>query len=262
MDALRRPRIGWCGPIQNALNLKIAGLDYIEAQLVPMRLENDSSYAEAKARVTDSPLPIEAMSYLFPHEFRLFGEGSDETRNRKYFDKVVTLLDLAQAQVVVLGSGWTRNIPKGWSLEQTEQAFLETLQWCADALNGSCSSLVIEPLNRKESNLINNVNDAVRLVKTLNHPKISGLADFYHMDEEREPLETIKTNGPWLGHIHLADTHRLNPGTGSYDYSTFFRYLKAINYSGKLSAECGIQGDPIDAMRFSLDFLNNVWTHA
>jgi hypothetical protein len=34
------------------------------------------------------------------------------------------------------------------------------------------------------------------------------------LDEESEPLETLRENGTWLGHIHLADAKRLDPGTG------------------------------------------------
>ena len=256
------PRLGWCGPIQKAGGIQAAGLDYIEAQLVPMQLENDVSFAEAKARVADAPLPVEAMSYLFPHDFRLYGAGADDARNRAYFDRAVAVLDQAKAQVVVLGSGWARNVPPGWTQDQTEQAFLQALEWCAKALEGSTAMLVIEPLNRKESNLVNSVADGARLAQRLNHPKVRGLADFYHMDEENEPLETLRTHGPWLGHIHLADTQRLNPGTGQYDYATFFGHLKAVGYRGRLSAECGVQGDPIEAMRHSAQFLRQMWSNA
>lgn len=259
MTSTNTPRFGWCGPIQNATNIKAAGLDYMEAQLVPMHLENDSCFAEAKASVADAPSPVEAMSYLFPHDFRLYGEGANDARNRAYFDRVVAVLDRAKAEVVVLGSGWARNKPSGWTQDQTEQAFLETLHWCAEALENSTAMLVIEPLNRKESNFINSVSDGVRLAQMLNHPKVRTLADFYHMDEENEPLETLMANGPWLGHIHLADTQRLNPGTGHYDYPAFFGHLKAAGYSGRLSAECGMQGEPMAAMHHSAKFLRQAW---
>jgi len=262
MTAIKTPRMGWCGPIQNAADIQAAGLDYIEAQLVPMRLEDDACFAEAKARVADAPLPVEAMSYLLPHDVRLYGEGADTARNRAYFDRVVQVLDRAQAQVVVLGSGWSRNTPPGWTQAQTEQAFLEVLQWCAKALEGSTAMLVIEPLNRKESNFINSVSEGVRLAQMLNHPKVCGLADFYHMDEEDEPLQTLAANGHWLGHVHLADTQRLNPGTGQYDYAVFFGHLKASGYNGRLSAECGVQGDPVEAMRRSAAYLRQVWAQA
>src|ERR1700747_3141828 len=99
------PLFGWCGPLQNAVLMKEAGLDYIEAQLVPMKLEDDALFANAKARIKELPLPALAFSYLFPHDARIVGPEKDERRNRAYFDRVVELLTLARARIVVLGSG-------------------------------------------------------------------------------------------------------------------------------------------------------------
>jgi sugar phosphate isomerase/epimerase len=256
------PMFGWCGSPDNAGLMKAAGLDYIEVQLVPLKLEDDKSFENAKSTMRDLPLPALACSYLFPHDARVVGPETDDRRNRAYFDRVVQVLNTARAKVVVFGSGWTRNIPEGWTQQQTEAEFMKTLSWCADALMGSGITLVIEPLNRQESNLVNSVADGVRLAKMLNRPEVRGLADFYHMDEEGEPPDTLRENCAWLGHIHLADTKRLNPGTGSYDYPTFFGHLKACGYPGLLSAECGVLGSPQDAMRFSADFLREAWRNA
>ena len=256
------PPIGWCGPLDRAADMHAAGLDYIEAQLVPMALEDNAAFASAKARIRELPLPALAMSYLFPHDVRIVGPEADETRNRAYFDRVVDVLALAKSRVVVLGSGWTRNIPEGWTQAQAEEAFLKTLASCADALKGVGTTLVIEPLNRKESNLVNSVADGVRLAKLLNRPEVRGLADFYHMDEEHEALETLFDNGAWLAHIHLADTGRLNPGTGQYDYPNFFRNLQRSGYRGLLSAECGCVGEPVAAMQLSMAFIEQAWAKA
>ena len=256
------PKFGWCGPPANAPMMKQAGLDYIEVQLVPLKLEDDAAFSAAQATIRDLPLPALAFSYLFPHDARIVGPNTDERRNRAYFDRVVTLLKLAKARVVVLGSGWSRNIPEGWTQAQAEAEFIKTLSWCADALHGTGTTLVIEPLNRKESNLVNSVADGVRLAKALDRSEVLGLADFYHMDEEAEPLDTLRANCEWLGHIHLADAGRLNPGTGSYDYPAFFGHLKACGYRGLLSAECSITGDPVAAMQFSAEFLRRAWREA
>ncbi|GAB5097674.1 sugar phosphate isomerase/epimerase family protein [Caballeronia sp. HLA56] len=256
------PQFGWCGPLQNAALMKEAGLDYIEAQLVPMKLEDDAAFGDAKARIGDLPLPALAFSYLFPHDARIVGPEKDERRNRAYFDRVAEVLTLARARVVVLGSGWTRNIPEGWTQAQAEDEFLTTLAWCADALRGSGATLVIEPLNRRESNLVNSVADGARLAKALNRSEVRGLADFYHMDEEAEPLDAVREHCAWLAHIHLADTGRLNPGTGSYDYPAFFGHLKMSGYQGLLSAECGFKGEPLASMRESAAFLRAAWNAA
>ena len=60
------PPIGWCGPLNRAADMHQAGLDYIEAQLVPMNLENDAAFEEAKARVRELPLPALAAPHLKP----------------------------------------------------------------------------------------------------------------------------------------------------------------------------------------------------
>lgn len=256
------PQLGWCGQLHHAPLMHQAGLDYIEAQLVPLSIEDDALFARAKSLVEDLPLPALAFSYLFPHDVRLVGPEKDEARSRTYFDRVVQLLALAKARIVVLGSGWTRNIPEGWTQSEAESEFLSVLDWYADALKGSGTTLVIEPLNRKESTLVNSVADAARLAKALNRPEVRALADFYHMDEEAEPLGQVREHVWSLAHIHLADTGRLNPGTGAYDYLTFFNHLKTSGYQGLLSSECGIKGDPVTSMRESAAFLRRAWADA
>ena len=98
----------------------------------------------------------------------------------------------------------------------------------------------------------------MRFAQRINRPEIRVLADFYHMDEEQEPLDTLKVNGDWLAHIHLADTGRKNPGTGMYDYDTFFGFLKDGGYKGMISAECSVEQPEAD-MRHSLKFLKRYW---
>jgi sugar phosphate isomerase/epimerase len=256
------PQFGWCGQLHQASQMQQAGLDYIEAQLVPLGIEDDAAFADAQSRIKDLPLPALAFSYLFPHDFRLVGPDKDDARNRAYFDRAVELLALAKASVVVLGSGWTRNIPEGRTRNETEDEFLSVLDWCADALRDSGTTLVIEPLNRKESNLVNSVADAARLAASLNRAEVRALADFYHMDEEAEPLSEVREHAAWLAHVHLADTGRLNPGTGTYDYPKFFGHLKSAGYRGMLSSECGIKGQPVVSMRESTEFLRRAWADA
>lgn len=262
MGSTDTPAFGWCGTIEQAASFQAAGLDYAELQLVPMNLEDASALREAKRRLRDVALPVRAFSYLFPRDVRVVGPSADVQRNRRYFDRVVEVMAESRPDIVVFGSGWTRDCPPGWTLLQTEDAFLETLAWCADALAGSGTTLVIEPLNRKESNFINSVADGARVARRLNRPEVRSLADFYHMDEEGEPLDALVGVADCLAHVHVADSGRFNPGTGRYDYPTFFANLVAIGYRGLISAECAISGEPVAAMRDSVSFLRETWRAA
>ena len=256
------PQIGWCGTPDKAADMHAAGLDYIELQLVPLKLEDDAAFTAAKSLVRQLPLPAPVMSYLFPHDLRLVGPEVHESRARAYIDRVAELMSIAGAKHVVYGSGWTRNVPEGFDRTQAEDQFLHALDWCAKTLASIGATLVIEPLNRKESNQCNHVADGVQFARRTGLTNVKGLADFYHVDEEQESLTTLGEFGSELAHVHLADTGRMNPGTGSYDYPHFFGQLKGAGYRGRLSGECGIKGDPVTGMRMSAEFLRKAWAHA
>ncbi len=252
-------QIGWCGAIGDAPLMKQVGLDFVEIPLAPLGLEDKATFAAAKRAVLDCALPTCAFNVCFPLDMRVVGPETDDRRARNYLSRAAELLAQARAKVVVLGSGWARNVPDHWDRSRAEAQFLQTLSWCADALAGSGVTLVIEPLNRKESNLVNSVEEGVRFARAINRPEIRVLADFYRMDEEQEPLKTLKTNGDWLTHIHLADTGRRNPGAGNYDYAAFFGLLKDVGYQGMISAECSVRHPEAD-MKHSLAFLKRCWT--
>lgn len=256
------PAIGWCAPLERAADLAAAGLDYHELQLVPLKLEDDAAFAAAKARVRDLPLPVPVMSYLFPHDLRLVGDVVHEARARAYFDRVVEVMAAAGTKLVVYGSGWTRNVPEGFDAQRAEDQFVHALRWCADALAGIGGTLVIEPLNRKESNQCNGVADGARLARASGKANVGSLADFYHVDEEGESFEVLREVGAALVHVHLADTGRLNPGSGAYDYAGFFGALAGAGYAGRLSGECGFKGEPVASMRDSAAFLRRAWQRA
>jgi sugar phosphate isomerase/epimerase len=135
---------------------------------------------------------------------------------------------------------------------------LRAYSWAADAFEETGVVIGIEAQNRKEANIITSLDEAVHYAQAVNRPQIKVMADFYHMDEENEPLEKLSEFSDWIVHIQLADTGRQNPGTGSYDYETFFRHLKESHYGGHISVEL-MHEIPESEMRRSLKFLRNYW---
>jgi sugar phosphate isomerase/epimerase len=251
-------KIGWCGGLADAGVMQQAGLDFIELPLSLLGLENEQTLAAAKRSLHELPLPALAFNTLFPRDLRVVGPEVDEARVRRYLGRGAEVMSTAGARVVVYGSGWARNAPQGCDRKRTEAQFLQSLHWCAEALAGSGVTLVIEPLNRRESDLVNSVAEGVRFAQALNRPEVRVLADFYHMDEEHEPLDALQTHIDWLAHIHLADSGRRNPGTGTYDYAAFFGFLKDSGYQGMLSVECVERRDE-PVLRHSLEFLKQHW---
>ena len=98
--------------------------------------------------------------------------------------------------------------------------------------------LAIEPLNRFESDLVNNTSDALRLVEDINHPAARIMVDGFHMSiEEKNLEEAIKTAGDKLIHVQTSENYRGTPGTGQTDWESFRRGLEAVGYEGIVTIE-------------------------
>jgi sugar phosphate isomerase/epimerase len=167
------------------------------------------------------------------------GESVDLGRINHYLQTALARVKQIGADTIVFGSGGARTIPEGFSREEAEEQIFTFLDLAADYAEPLGLTIVIEPLNKKESNIFNSVPEAVKFARKINRKSIQVLADFYHMDEEQEPLQNIVTMKEYVKHIHVADTGRLAPGTGQYPYQAFTNSLKRANYSGRVSIECG-----------------------
>lgn len=98
--------------------------------------------------------------------------------------------------------------------------------------------LALEPLNRFESDLINNVDDVLRLIDELSHPAAKICLDMFHMNiEEPDPGLAIRKAGDKLLHVQVSENYRGTPGTGNASWGAFYEALLAINYKGAVSIE-------------------------
>jgi sugar phosphate isomerase/epimerase len=98
--------------------------------------------------------------------------------------------------------------------------------------------LFIEPLNRYETNLLGNVQQALEFLSTLKARNVRLLLDLFHMNiEEQNIAQAIRLAGPAIGHVHLADSNRRAAGFGHTDFRPIIWALRDVQYTGYLSAE-------------------------
>jgi sugar phosphate isomerase/epimerase len=140
--------------------------------------------------------------------------------------------------------------------------------WAA-ALPAGSSALFLEPLNRYEATWLKTVEHAADLARAIGSPRVLALADFFHMNIEESDLgEPIREAGSLLGHVHMADNNRLQPGAGCLAFKIPFAALKEIGYSGYLSLECSKLGGedlfagPDVMLPTSVQFLRDMWAAA
>jgi sugar phosphate isomerase/epimerase len=152
-------------------------------------------------------------------------------------------------------------VPDGFPMEEAQIQLADFLDVAGDAAKQYGLKVAIEPLNRKESNVINSVAEALELAIAVGRPEVRVLADLYHIDEEQEPLSHVADAGPWMLHTHTADTGRYRPGSGSYDNLGFMRALLNAGYDGRMSVECS-WGDFAAEAPLALEFLRETESKA
>jgi sugar phosphate isomerase/epimerase len=135
------------------------------------------------------------------------------------------------------------------SEEEDRAILLDSLERINRVASETGTFLYLEPLNRYEDYMINTLADAARLIEAGSFSHVKIIADFYHMNIEEARIEaSIRAAKKHLGHVHLADSHRFEPGTGHLDFVPGFRALKEIGYDGFLAFECRVQGQPEDPL--------------
>lgn len=99
-------------------------------------------------------------------------------------------------------------------------------------------NMVIEPINRYETDILNTSEETVKFINDNNLIKTGILLDTYHMNlEEPKWDKAIKTCSGCLGHVHIADSNRWYPGSGHINFNEIFLNLQEIDYSGFYSGE-------------------------
>jgi sugar phosphate isomerase/epimerase len=121
----------------------------------------------------------------------------------------------------------------------------QAMEWLVDALC-RCSAaaaphgvrLVLEPINRYETTLINDVDQCLELIGAVGAPNFGVLPDTFHMNiEEPSIAESLRRAGPRIYHVHLADSNRWYPGAGHINFAEVVRALNDIGYTGTASVE-------------------------
>ena len=99
--------------------------------------------------------------------------------------------------------------------------------------------LQIEPICRSETVLINNTQDALKLLESLGNPDNLGiLYDTYHSNiEDEDMVSAIKAAAGKITNVHFSDSNRGLPGYGAIDFISVYEALKSTGYKGAIALE-------------------------
>lgn len=231
-------KFGVCASIDKADLIHDAGFDFIECTVGSLKPEApETEVVQTMNQFAESPIPVAAFNVLLPQDLKVVGPTVDQERARRYLRTAFQRIETVGGRTVVFGSGRSRVVPEGFDPAEADKQLAWFLQTLAEVAEPRNITVVIEPLNKEESNAINTVQEAHDWAKRIGHPSIRALADWYHMRKDGESADALITYRDQLAHLHIAGLERYAPAIGD-DCDTFAASARAAGYDGTISVEC------------------------
>jgi len=187
---------------------------------------------------------------------------SDDPEERTLLDeRMYRIIELAspwQAMVVIGGVRGTLTGSEVHRGDQYERA-VEAVGRYAEYGRANGVSLVIEPINRYETNYINTIQEALHFIRDVGQDNLGVLADTFHMNiEEANLAESLRSAGDRIRHVQFTDSNRLAAGRGHIDFPELAAVLRESGYGGYLSTETLPLPDSRTAAKQAIDYFRTL----
>ncbi|MHA8051638.1 TIM barrel protein [Aquirufa sp. ROCK-SH2] len=163
----------------------------------------------------------------------------NESIRKKAIEFIQQMISMgAEFQAPAIIGSMQGNVAAGIERKQALDWLAEGLRILGNHAGALGVSLIYEPLNRYETNLINTLEDGVLFLNQHSIQHVGLLADLFHMNIEEEDMAAsiLKCKDSVL-HVHFADSNRRPVGNGHSDLKEVAKALKEIKYDKFVSAE-------------------------
>lgn len=231
-------QFGLCAKLDVMAEAARLGFDYLEPPVNGVAAMAEEAFAEALAKAREIGLPCPAFNLLFPKTMQLLSPEVTNEEIAAYLEGAMARVQALGGRVAVFGSGKSRNRPEGMRYDEAFRRLVEVTRLSGEIAGKYGVTIVIEPLNRSETNMINAMAEGAALVAAANEPHVRLLCDYFHAAKDGEPLtDIVRLGGVHHTHIATREGRRYPVEEGGDDFRTFFRSLKETNYQGLMSIE-------------------------
>lgn len=263
-------RLGCCGSIAQAAEIKAAGFDFLEVnvQSVLCGDEPSSTWDAKLPELKKVPLPIEAANCLLPGAHKVVGPERNMRSLQDYMQRVAKRAQVVGISHLVFGSGAARKRPDGVDEATANAQLAEFTRMAGEVCAHHDVTLVIEHLHFPETNTLNRLTDCRTLCDQVNHRSVALLVDSFHYGMEKETDQALLNLGDRVKHVHVAELiDRVEPGKHAgtpkaFDFHHFFCLLKKIGYDGRISIECKWSASMAEVGAGSAVTIRQTWDRA
>jgi len=248
-------RIALCNEVLGDMALErqceyAAALGYDGLEIAPFTLSTSpekisaADAAKIRATVEASGLVVTGLHWLLvkPEGLSLTDpDAAVRTRTLAVMTHLIGLCAELGGAVLVHGSPKQRQIAPG----ETHAIALARLQdgLAQVALAAARVGVIycIEPLSRRETELVNTIAEAAELVRSIDHPNLRTMIDcsaagLTETDSIASLIERWLPTG-LIAHVQVNDPNRRGPGQGDLQFAPILAALKRHGYDGTVAVE-------------------------
>ncbi len=234
-------QIGFCtDPATLATLPTRPACDFIEGHVVNFLTPEapDADFAPRAAALKTCGYPMPAANVLLPAALKCSGPDIDYARLDLYAQTVFRRCKEIGMTLIVFGSAGARMVPAGFPLAQGFEQYVDVLRQFGPLAEENGVTIVVEPLNRGECNLVNTVLEGAEAVRRADQRSVKLLVDIFHMLRNGESPDDIVKVGPLIRHAHVAENKdRAAPGVNGENFRPFLRALRRAGYNDRLALE-------------------------
>jgi sugar phosphate isomerase/epimerase len=146
--------------------------------------------------------------------------------------------DLGDNGVMVFGSPVQRSTTGGLTREQATRNYVEGLAAVAPQAEARGVTVLVEALPVAQSDVVQNLAEAVSIVQEINSPAIRTMFDTHNAVDETEPHAVlVERYFEFIRHVHVNEMDGRHPGTANYDFGALFAALIRLGYQHWVSLE-------------------------
>jgi D-psicose/D-tagatose/L-ribulose 3-epimerase len=222
-----------------------AAMGYDALEVAPFTLaDNPMLISDAQARefrrmAQDAGISVSGLHWLLVAPSGLsIVDASDAVRQRTLtvMQRLVELCALMGGNYLVHGSPKQRSVPPGSTREQALERATECFSRIAVTARDAGVVYCIEPLSTRETDLVNTVEEAARIVDAIGSPGLKTMLDCSAAGQvEREPIEVLLRR--WIptghvAHVQVNDPNRRGPGQGALQFAPILEAIAQLHASG------------------------------
>lgn len=253
-------KFGCCVDIGKYDILSRLGYDFIELSGVSLFNMTENEFTNTTSIIHKGEIGCKGLNAFLAPDLRIIGHNVDRSRIINYLDTVLYRAAALGITQIGFGSPRSRSIPSGFSRAEALSQLIDFIELTLEKAKKFNIKLLMEPLNKTETNFINYTEEAMEIINSVKNPEFALLLDLYHFQMNNENPDIIDESlVKYLFHVHIADTDgRKYLNFQNYSkYTLLLEKLKKSGYNKTLSIEAKYNNFSKEAEK-SLEILEDI----